>query len=112
VFQKRTPLAPREVLPILFASSGLKEASVPEEGDSQWLEIIGKALAYLCVQQVAQSDPNRVPDVVAKVKFLEGIGLSTSDAAQLLGTTANSVKTNLRQRQKRKGSGNGKKSKK
>ncbi|WP_156380790.1 hypothetical protein [Pseudolabrys sp. Root1462] len=85
---------------------------MPQENNGQWLEIIGKALAYLCVQQVAINDPKRVPDVVAKVQFLEGIGLATSDAAALLGTTANSVKTNLRQRQKRKGTGRGKKTKK
>jgi len=66
-----------------------------------WLEVIGKALAYLCVQQIAQNEPRRVPDVVAKVKFLEGLGLPTADAAHLLGTTANSVKTNLRARAKR-----------
>lgn len=80
---------------------------MPQENDSQWLEIIGKALAYLCVQQVSLNDPKRVPDVVAKVKFLEGIGLSTTDAAALLGTTANSVKTNLRQREKKKSGGKG-----
>lgn len=83
-----------------------------KEDEAQWLEIIGKSLAYLCVQQVAQNDPKRVPDVVAKVKFLEGIGMSTADAAELLGTTANSVKTNLRQREKKKGAGGGKKTKK
>lgn len=83
-----------------------------QESDTPWLEVIGKALAYLCVQQVAQNDPKRVPDVVAKVKFLEGIGLPTGEAAKLLGTTANSVKTNERQRQKKKGAGDGKKSKK
>jgi hypothetical protein len=85
---------------------------VAKEDEAQWLEIIGKSLAYLCVQQVAQNDPKRVPDVVAKVKFLEGIGMSTADAAELLGTTANSVKTNLRQREKKKGAGGGKKTKK
>lgn len=85
---------------------------MPQENDAPWLEVIGKALAYLCVQQVAQNDPKRVPDVVAKVKFLEGIGLPTADAAQLLGTTANSVKTNLRQREKKRGSGDVKKAKK
>jgi len=85
---------------------------VPQENDARWLEIIGKALAYLCVQQVAQNDPKRVPDVVAKVKFLEGIGMPTADAAELLGTTANSIKTNLRQREKRKGTASGKKTKK
>ncbi len=81
------------------------------ESDSPWLAVIGKGLAYLCVQHVAQNDPKRVPDVVAKVKFLEGIGLSTSDAAELLGTTANSVKTNLRHREKKKGVAHGKKAK-
>ena len=81
------------------------------ESDNPWLAVIGKGLAYLCVQHVAQNDPKRVPDVVAKVKFLEGIGLSTSDAAELLGTTANSVKTNLRQREKKKGVARGKKAK-
>lgn len=85
---------------------------MPQESDSQWLGVIGKALAYLCVQQIAQNDPKRVPDVVAKVKFLEGIGLSTRDAAGLLGTTANSVKTNLRHREKKGGPARAKKAKK
>lgn len=88
-----------------------KEQAVAQEGDSPWLQVIGKALAFLCVQQIAQNDPNRAPDVIAKVKFLEGIGLSTADAAALLGTTANSVKTNIRQRQKKKGVTHAKKTK-
>jgi hypothetical protein len=73
---------------------------VAEELKTDWLEIIGKSLAFLCVQEIARSDPKRVPDLPSKVKFLEGIGLSTKDAAQLLGSTANSIKTNLRQRGK------------
>jgi hypothetical protein len=84
---------------------------VPLENDEPWLQVIGKSLAYLCMQHVAQNEPKRVPDVVAKVKFLEGLGIPIADAAQLLGTTANSVKTNLRQREK-KGGADGKKSKK
>ncbi len=75
-----------------------------------WLEVIGKALAYLCVQEISKNDPKRVPDLPARVKFLEGIGLPTKDAAELLGTTANSVKTNLRRRE-RKGGARGKKGK-
>jgi hypothetical protein len=85
---------------------------VAQENDAAWLKVIGKALAYLCVQHVAQNDPKRVPDVPAKVKFLEEIGVPTNDAAQLLGTTANSVKTNLRQREKNKEAARGKKDKK
>ncbi|UFX48598.1 hypothetical protein HAP47_0018820 [Bradyrhizobium sp. 41S5] len=80
------------------------------ELSSEWLSVIGKALAFLCVQEVSRSDPKRVPDLVAKVKFLEGIGLPTKEAAALMGTTANSVKTNLRQREK-KGDSRGKKGK-
>jgi hypothetical protein len=76
-----------------------------------WLQVIGKARAYLCVQSVARDEPRRVPDLVAKVKFLEGLGIPTADAAQILGTTANSVKTNLRQREKAKGTKGGKKNK-
>lgn len=68
-----------------------------QEDETQWLEVIGKALAYLCVQEIAKNDPKRVPDLPSKVKFLEGIGLPTKDAAELLGTTANSVRTNMRQ---------------
>jgi hypothetical protein len=85
---------------------------LPNELDPAWLSIIGKALAFLCVQEVSRSDPKRVPDLPAKVKFLEGIGLPTSEAAALLGTTANSVKTNLRQREKTKGGTRAKKGKK
>jgi hypothetical protein len=85
---------------------------VPEENEALWVQVIGKSLAYLCLQQVAHNEPRRVPDLVAKVKFLEGIGIPTADAAHLLGTTANSVKTNLRQREKAKGTKGGKKNKK
>jgi hypothetical protein len=88
-----------------------EEFAVPDEINSEWLEVIGKSLAFLCVQEIARNDPKRVPDLIAKVKFLEGIGLSTKDAAALMGTTANSVKTNQRAREK-KGNGSAKKGKK
>jgi hypothetical protein len=71
--------------------------------DNPWIEVLGKAAAYLCLAQVAKDDPRRVPDVVGKVQFLEGLGIPTADAAQMLGTTANSIKTNLRERARRTG---------
>jgi len=73
-----------------------------------WLQVIGKSLAYLCVQEVAKHDPKRVPDKPAKVKFLEDMGLPNKEAARVMGTTANSVKTNLRRRE-REEAGSGKK---
>jgi hypothetical protein len=83
--------------------------------DSPWLEVVGKSLAFLCVTQLAKDDPKRVSDIVSKVKFLEGLGIPTADAAVMLGTTANSIKTNLRQREKanpvKRGKANGRKTK-
>lgn len=82
-----------------------------ESNETDWLRVIGKALSYLCVQAAAKADSSQLSDLPSKVRFLEGIGMSTEDAAQLLGTTANSVKTNLRAREKRKEKTGGKKSK-
>jgi hypothetical protein len=57
-----------------------------------WLPVIGRALALLCVNQVEEKMPERVDSVVKKVKFLEGIGLPRADAAQAIGSTAESVR--------------------
>lgn len=95
----------------MFRPQGVFNVPKTEQAPD-WLAVIGKSLAFLCMQQIAKNEPKRVPDVPAKVSFLEGIGVPTADAAQMLGTTANSVKTNLRQRAKKKGASNGKKSKK
>jgi hypothetical protein len=72
-----------------------------------WLSVIGKALAYLCVNHVAQNDPDRVGSLLDKVKFLEGIGVPKGDAALILGSTAASVAT-LKSR-KKKGAPSGRK---
>ena len=72
-----------------------------------WLSVIGKALAYLCVQHVSQNDPERVGSLLDKVKFLEGIGVPKGDAALILGSTTASVAT-LESRKKR-GASNGRK---
>ena len=87
----------------------IAEITVPGSSDNQWFEAIGKTLAFLCVQQAAQTDPKRVHDKPTKVKFLVDMGLNTNDAAALMGTTANSVKTNLRQKEKKGGTGGKKK---
>lgn len=85
---------------------------MPNRNETDWMQVIGRALSYLCVQQAAQNEPKRVPDVPAKVKFLEGLGISTGDAAEIMGTTANSIKTNLRQKERNKGAASGKARKK
>jgi hypothetical protein len=57
-----------------------------------WLPVIGRALALLCLNQAEEKTPERVDGVVKKVRFLEGIGLPRADAAQAVGSTAESVR--------------------
>jgi hypothetical protein len=85
---------------------------VAHESDSKWLEIIGKALSYLCVQEFSRNETEAKPDLVQKVQFLERLGFTTAEAAVMMGSTANSVKTNLRKRASKKAKTSGKKTKK
>lgn len=72
------------------------------ENEQPWLQIIGKALAYLCVQQASKEDPVRFKELLPKVEFLQSIGLSQADAAELLGSSKNSVQV-LTSRKKKVG---------
>lgn len=80
------------------------------ESSNRWLEVIGKSLAYLCVQEISKNDPKRAGTLLEKVKFLESIGVPRNDAAALLGSSAASVATLMSL--KKKESANGKKRKK
>ncbi|MPZ36929.1 MAG: hypothetical protein GEU95_02510 [Rhizobiales bacterium] len=59
--------------------------------DADWLRVIGRALAYLCVQEAERREPKKFDTVLKKVKFLEGLGLSRSEAAGPAGSSADSV---------------------
>jgi len=84
---------------------------VPTEAPkTDWLSVVGKALAYLCLQDVITKDAKRVSDLLGKMEFLEGMGVPRHDAAAMLGTTANSV--GVLARRKMKGAARGKKSEK
>lgn len=74
-----------------------------------WLPVIGKALAYLCLQEAQRKEPAKFDTVIKRVKFLEDLGLSIDDAAATAGTTAASVRE-LRRQQKGKKNGKAKKS--
>jgi hypothetical protein len=71
-----------------------------------WLEVIAKSLAHLTLKTVEKERPFN--SVIDRVDFLEGLGLSTNDAARVAGTTKASV-TELRyQARKKKGTKSGK----
>lgn len=59
---------------------------------TEWLSVVGKALCYLSLSKAMERDPEKFEDVLTRVKFLEGLGLSQSDAAGAAGSTANSVR--------------------
>lgn len=57
-----------------------------------WLPVIGRSLAYLCLDVARQREPDKFKEVLDKVKFLEGLGLPQADAAEAAGSTAESVR--------------------
>ncbi|WP_342739388.1 hypothetical protein [Bradyrhizobium sp. B117] len=68
--------------------------------------MIGRALSRLALSKAAESDRDKFRDVLARVDFLEALGLPAKDAAEAAGSTAASVSELKRQRRNK---GNGKK---
>jgi hypothetical protein len=66
-----------------------------------WLPIIGRSLALLCLDHVEGKSPERVDGVIKKVRFLEALGLPRPDAAQIIGSNAESVRVMIAQAEKR-----------
>lgn len=64
-----------------------------ERVEQVWLPVIGRALAYLCMRNGDAGGKT----IAEKAQFLMGLGLDANDAADMLGTTAASVKELIRQ---------------
>jgi DNA-directed RNA polymerase specialized sigma24 family protein len=80
-----------------------------ETNASPWLAVIGKALAYLCLSRAIEREPNKYRELLDKVRFLEGLGLSAKDAAEALGSSSGSVRVMRHMRKKAKKDGKAKK---
>lgn len=74
--------------------------------ETVWLPVIAKALCFMCMH--TQGMQNKA--VLEKVKFLESLGLSRAQAAEVAGSTAASV-AELKRRAKSSGVIGGKKKK-
>jgi hypothetical protein len=61
------------------------------DAQATWLPVIGKALAYLCLQEALRKDPKKYDTVLKQVKFLQALGLSRDDAAHAAGSSPASV---------------------
>jgi len=71
-----------------------------------WLEVIAKSLAHLTLKTVEKE--RSFNSVMDRVDFLEGLGLSTNDAARVAGTTKESVSVLRSQARKKTGIKSGK----
>lgn len=82
-----------------------------EQSEAVWLAVIGKSLAYLCLEQAKKLEPAKFDTVAKKVDFLKDMGLPKDDAAYVAGSTPASV-AELARRRAKKGTKRGKKAKK
>ncbi len=70
-----------------------------DEETSEWLAVIGRSLAFLCLAQADLRDK----DLATQGQFLESLGLSRKEAAALLGTSYASLTELLRLAGKKRG---------
>jgi hypothetical protein len=71
--------------------------------ETTWLPVIGKALAYLCLNTAQEKSPEKYKHLLKRVKFLQGLGLTRADAAGAAGSSAKSVAELQSRARRRKG---------
>jgi hypothetical protein len=69
-----------------------------DDQTGEWLAVIGRALAFLCLSQADLRDKGLVP----QARLLETLGLSRSEIARLLDTTDASLRELLSRERRRK----------
>lgn len=69
------------------------------EENNEWLAVIGRSLAFLCLAQADLRDK----DLATQGQFLETLGLSRKEAAALLGTSYGSLNELISRAGKKKG---------
>jgi hypothetical protein len=88
---------------VLKPSISVMTESASVDAPATWLPVIGKALAYLCLQEAQRKDPKKFDTVLKQVKFLQGLGLSRRDAAGAAGSSPESVRVMHQRRKSTKG---------
>lgn len=63
-------------------------AAKQSDGETDWLGVIGRSLAFLCLCEADLRDKKLLP----QASLLESLGLSRKDAAAILGTTSESLR--------------------
>ena len=78
---------------------------------TDWTAVIGRCLAYLCLEQAKKQAPGKFDTVRKKVNFLMEMGLPTDAAAYVAGSSPASV-AELARQQRNKGGARGTKKRK
>lgn len=76
-----------------------------KEEEAQWLSVIAKSLAVLAMHRSELGNS----EMGVQAEFLEGLGLPRSDVAQMLGTSADSLRVMMSRKKKGGKRGKGKK---
>jgi hypothetical protein len=79
--------------------------AIADEAQAQWLAVIGRCLAYLCLKNSNFANSG----VGEQAQFLEKLGLQVDDQAGVIGSTPASLRELARQaKNKKKGAKGGK----
>jgi hypothetical protein len=73
-------------------------ASMAARDDIDWMPVIAKSLAHLCLTRAEMRDES----MLTQARFLEGLGLPRREVAQMLGTTVDSLGAQKRNERKRR----------
>lgn len=82
-----------------------------QPADVGWLSVIGKCLAYLCLEQARKEKPDDFDTLTKKVTFLKGMGLPQDAAAYAAGSNPASVSVQMSKQKAKKGAKRGTKGK-
>ncbi len=80
-------------------------AARQSDEETDWLAVIGRSLALLCLCEADLRDK----DLLSQVTLLESLGLARKDAAAILGTTTESLRVTQHRARKPKEKTSGRK---
>ena len=81
-----------------------KQRTQDDQSDVDWTAVIARCLAYLCLKQSEYADAKKL----TQAKFLSSLGLPKKDSADVIGSSAGSLRVLASQAKKKGGTRNAK----
>ena len=92
------------VADILAGMPTKKQRPQNDQEEVDWTAVIARCLAYLCLKQSEHTDANKL----TQAKFLSSLGLPNKDSAEVIGSSAASLRVLAGRAKKKGGKRNGK----